>query len=127
MSPETPVICPTCGALPCDWAAGASEEINALAVREAERDEDRANINLKADFIDKTLNQLGRADEKIARLCEALRQIIAAPLIDHSDSSRSAKAIAIAALKAEGSTIRELEKPTDPYPDFDIVNYPDVR
>ncbi len=39
--------------------------IRALAARIAELE---ANINLKADFIDKTINQLAEADQRIAEL-----------------------------------------------------------
>lgn len=38
----------------------------------AERKKDHANINLKADFIDKTINQLAEAEAKLARVVEAL-------------------------------------------------------
>lgn len=47
----------------------------------AEREKDHANINLKADFIDKTINQLAEADAKLAKAVEgqkvnALEQIL---------------------------------------------------
>jgi hypothetical protein len=38
----------------------------------AEREKDHANINLKADFIDKTINQLTEAEAKIAKAAELL-------------------------------------------------------
>ena len=38
----------------------------------AERDEDHKNINLKADFIEKTIDQLAEAEAKVARLVEGL-------------------------------------------------------
>ena len=38
----------------------------------AERKKDHANINLKADFIDKTINQLAEADAKLAEFRHAL-------------------------------------------------------
>lgn len=66
-----PEGCPTCGALPCDWAAGAEVAIDALA---AEREADRANINLKADFIDKSLDQLAQGDQTIAELLAVVTQ-----------------------------------------------------
>jgi hypothetical protein len=40
---------------------------------EREREVDHANINLKADFIDKTLNQLAEAELKLVNAMEALR------------------------------------------------------
>lgn len=52
----------------------AADRIEALV---AERDEDHANINLKADFIDATINQLAemecRAEAAEAKLKEAVK------------------------------------------------------
>ena len=58
-----------------DFAADRIEELF------AERKKDHANINLKADFIDKTINQLAEADAKLAKAVEgqkvnALEQIL---------------------------------------------------
>ena len=49
-----------------DFAAARIEELL------AERKKDHANINLKADFIDKTINQLAEADAKLAEFRHAL-------------------------------------------------------
>lgn len=73
MNMVIPDGCPTCGALPCDWAAGGAEDIAALI---AAREADHANINLKADFIDKSLNQLAQADEAISELSAKLKEVI---------------------------------------------------
>ena len=47
----------------------AADRIEALT---AEREKDHTNINLKADFINKTINQLAEAEFKIAKAVELL-------------------------------------------------------
>ena len=47
----------------------AADRIEAMI---AEREKDHANINLKADFIDKTINQLAETHAKLAQAVKAL-------------------------------------------------------
>ena len=47
----------------------AADRLETLLV---ERKKDHANINLKADFIDKTINQLAETEAKLAKAVEAL-------------------------------------------------------
>lgn len=51
------------------WAA--AERMKELL---ADREKDHANINLKADFIDKTLNQLAETEAKLAAAVELLEK-----------------------------------------------------
>lgn len=71
----TPDCCPTCGALPCDWAAGGVDAAASIEALMAERETDRININLKADFIDKIMNQLAQADQVIDAMIAKLKEV----------------------------------------------------
>ena len=51
----------------------AADRMEALI---AEGEKDHANINLKADFIDKTINQLAEAEAKLAKAVEAMRETL---------------------------------------------------
>lgn len=68
----------------CRDALAAAARIEQLVAANeallAERKKDHANINLKADFIDKTINQLAEADAKLAKAVEAVDK--AAALIE---------------------------------------------
>lgn len=54
------------------FASAAADRIEALLV---EQEKDHANINLKADFIDNTINQLAETEAKLAVAVEALEFI----------------------------------------------------
>jgi ABC-type glycerol-3-phosphate transport system substrate-binding protein len=66
----------------------------------AEREKDHANINLKADFIEKTLNQLAEADAKLAKVMAAAGKMLDAFCV-HEDSHQSAAYEAMCAALAE--------------------------
>ena len=78
-----------------DFAAARIEELL------AERKKDHANINLKADFIDKTINQLAEADAKLAKAVEALDEAVYLLDPDEKDMMRQAGVYRIVTTLAE--------------------------
>ena len=88
--------------------AVVQETTAAIRELEAERTKDHAEINLKADFIDATLNQLAAADAKVARLeaPDAVGALVKAPSWAESHDLCARCEEALAAL-TEGDTTNE--------------------
>ena len=74
------------------------QDANRIEALIAERERDHANINLKADFIDKTLNQLAEAEAKLAQAVEAFDMLVRDCEADYPPSHGAIKHFAIATL-----------------------------